>query len=158
MKEWILQQTLNWRWLWSQRPHQKGPWQCRHGTRVSRMSFDWWQGQHVHRNHSSSHKPLPSVQEDDLQSEKREPEGIKTNTWRWTSQSWCKNNNNSEPGSLWNKNMSPTSLTDWLPSGLILNDPVWIIFLGSTCDMAQSISSTNALHAGGGNKHYAFQK
>lgn len=36
---------------------------------------------------------------------------------------------------------------DWLPSGLILKDPVWIIFFGSTWEMAHSISSTRALQA-----------
>lgn len=36
---------------------------------------------------------------------------------------------------------------DWLPSGLILNDPVWVVFLGSTWEMAHSISSTRARHA-----------
>lgn len=43
-----------------------------------------------------------------------------------------------------------TSLMDWLPSGLILNDPVWIIFFGSIWEMAQSISSTRALQAENG--------
>lgn len=42
-----------------------------------------------------------------------------------------------------------TSLMDWLPSGLILKDPVWIIFFGSTWEMAHSISSTKALQAAG---------
>lgn len=36
---------------------------------------------------------------------------------------------------------------DWLPSGLILKDPVWIIFFGSIWEMAHSISSTRALQA-----------
>lgn len=36
---------------------------------------------------------------------------------------------------------------DWLPSGLILKDPVWIVFFGSTWEMAHSISSTRALQA-----------
>lgn len=40
-----------------------------------------------------------------------------------------------------------TSRMDWLPSGLILKDPVWIIFFGSTWEMAHSISSTRALQA-----------
>lgn len=40
-----------------------------------------------------------------------------------------------------------TSRMDWLPSGLILNDPAWMVFLGSTWEMAHSISSTTALHA-----------
>lgn len=44
---------------------------------------------------------------------------------------------------------SLTSLMDWLPSGLILKDPVWIIFFGSTWEMAHSISSTRALQAAG---------
>lgn len=40
-----------------------------------------------------------------------------------------------------------TSRMDWLPSGLILKDPVWIIFFGSIWEMAHSISSTRALQA-----------
>ena len=40
-----------------------------------------------------------------------------------------------------------TSLIDWLPSGLILNDPVWMVFFGSTLEIAHSISSTRARHA-----------
>lgn len=28
--------------------------------------------------------------------------------------------------------MLPTSTTDWLPSGLIRNEPIWMVFLGST--------------------------
>lgn len=43
-----------------------------------------------------------------------------------------------------------TSRMDWLPSGLILKDPVWITFLGSIWEMAHSISSTRALQAAGG--------
>lgn len=45
-----------------------------------------------------------------------------------------------------------TSRMDWLPSGLILKDPVWITFLGSIWEMAHSISSTRALQAAGGGR------
>lgn len=41
-----------------------------------------------------------------------------------------------------------TSTTDWLPSGLIRKEPIWMVFLGSTWAISHSSSSTRALQAG----------